>query len=474
MLGFGKKDLKIILKDFGEVSYWFSIVFLIPILLILIYQESFENVLYFIVPFLICLVLGYVLKTLFKDYHGSKEVHAFAVITLIWFVLPLIGGLPFFMSTEISFLDGYFESVSALTTTGLSVMSSAPFSVLFWRAFQGWIGGAGIVVLALVGIMHFTKKTKLFKAEMGEEKLKPSIVSTIKTIWWVYTGLTIFGIILLLLANVNVFDAVTMSMDAISTTGTANTMSGLLEFDFWGQAAIAVIMFLGGISFAVHYAFAKKDRLAYFKDIQVKIVTAITLASIFILIPKFVAMYGNAGVFDAVFHVISSITGGGFQTVTMASWDVFTKVWLAMIMIIGASAGSTCGGIKAMRFWILVKGAWWKIKEIILPKNVYFRKTIGNQKITTGEISSVGVFVILYIGLLVLSTLSINYIYGHSIEDVFLEVSSAQANTGITTGISGPGMPAGVQIILIINMIAGRIEIIPILAAVGFLLKMKG
>jgi len=377
------------------------------------------------------------------------------------------------MSTEISFVDGYFESVSALTTTGLSVMQGAPHSVLFWRSLQGWIGGAGIIVLALVGIMHFTKKTKLFKAEMGEEKLKPNIISTIKTIWWVYAGLTIFGALLLIFANVGIFDAVTTSMEAISTTGTANTASGLLEFDLTGQIITAFIMFLGGISFAVHYAFLRKDKLSYFKDVQVRVVAAITIFSVIILIPKFVALYGNIGIFDALFHVISCITGGGFQTMFLDSWDIFTKTWLGIVMVIGASAGSTCGGIKAIRLWVLIKSIWWKIKEMILPKNAYFKKTVGNHKIKEEDISAVTLFIILYIGLLILSTLIINYAYGYQIEDVFFEVSSAQANTGITAGITGPGMAWPIELILIVNMIAGRLEIIPILAAIGFLWKSK-
>lgn len=477
LMRFGRSDARLILKDFGEVTFYFSFAFLIPIIVSLIYGEGVAGITPYLYSFLICFAIGFVFKKVFytPKVH-SRDIHAFCAIVLIWLILPLIGALPYIFYENASVLDSYFESTSAITTTGLSLIGrTAPLapSLTFWRSIESWIGGAGIIVLVLVGILRYTKRSKLYEAEGREERLRPSIVNTVKRIWWIYFSLTGIGVGMLLVTNVPLFDAVNYSMSAISTTGISHGGTEFLQVNEGAQIAIAIIMLLGAMSFLIHYRFAKGEWLAYGKDIQNKVMIILLILAFLILLPRFGAMYGAAAAQQDFFHVVSAFTCGGFQTVSAAGWDSFVKLSLAVLMIIGGASGSTAGGIKIMRFWIFLKSIWWRIKKFTLPKDAYFSKKVAGNEIKDEDINTVTVFILLYILFLVIGTIFITFMGDYSASDAFFEVSSAQGNAGITSGITHPGMPAGVEGMLIINMIVGRLEIIPILAGIGFLLSIK-
>ena len=473
------KSIKIILKDFGEVTFYFSLSLFLPILISLIYRENASNIYPFLITGLIGLAIGYSIKKIFYTKEESTLIHAFIAVILIWILLPLIGAMPFTLNPNLKLplLDSYFESVSALTTTGLTMIQtqSLPNSLVFWRAFEGWIGGAGIVVLALIGITRYLSASKLMKAEGREERLRPNIINSIKVTWWVYSLLTIIGIMLLMINGLGLFDSLNLSMSAISTTGVENYFGQIEQLNSLGvEFALSIIMILGAIAFAVHYKFTKGDFKAYLKDSQTKVMLVIILIGTIALLPKFLAIYGSRGLSLDYFHVVSAITAGGFNAVSATKWNNFIKLGLASLMFIGGAAGSTAGGIKIIRFWILTKSIWWKIKEKTLPENAYFARKIDGKEVNDEEISSTYFFIILYAIFILIGTGVILFANNnYTLSNVLFEVISAQGNAGITSNLTSPSMNAITKLTLIGNMIVGRIEIIPLLFGIGFIIHWK-
>ncbi len=473
---FSKDDLKVVLRDFGEVTYYFSFSLFVPIIIALIYSEDFSAYSAFIFSALIGLLIGFIFKKLFKTTSYAREPHAIACLGLIWVVLPIIGGLPFYLHGDLNFVDSYFESVSAITTTGLTMVENRmPNSLIFWRAFEGWIGGAGIVILALIGLMHYVGGAKLFEAEGSEIRLRPNIINSVKQIWWVYSIITAFGVVLLLLTGVGLFDSVTLSMSAISTTGVENYQAQLITLNsVWTETALAVIMMLGAFPFMVHYRFLKKELKAYFRDIQVRIILAIALIATILIAPQIAGLYKSDAIRYAAFHSVSAVTAGGFNASILTSWNSFTKLVLMILMFIGGAAGSTAGGIKIIRFWLMLKSFYWSIKAKTLPSSAYFSRKIAGKEVDDSEISSNLSYVLFYITFLILGILVLSLVEtGYKFEDISFEVISAQGNAGITVGVTSQSLNVISKLMLCINMIVGRIEIIPVLAFVGFLLKIK-
>ena len=470
------KNIKVVLKNFGEITIYFSLLLSIPIIVSLIYKEGFETLFSYIIPLIIGVAIGSILKKSFHTKQQSSLMHAFITTILIWILLPVIGAVPFMLNSKLKlpFIDSYFESVSALTTTGLTMIQTQQMqnSLIFWRAFEGWIGGAGIIVLALVGITQYIKASRLMKAEGREERLRPNIINSIKTIWWVYALITIIGIALLLISGLDLFSSMNYSMSAISTTGVENYYGELEQIKNPAvEAALAIIMLMGATSFAVHYKFMKGKIKAYAEDTQTRIMIALTLIGAIIFLPQFISIYGSHALRIDLFHTISAITAGGFNAVNAANWNNSIKMGLALLMFIGGAAGSTAGGIKIIRFWVMLKSIWWKIKEKTLPEDAYFPKKINNKEVTEEEITSTYLFIILYAIFIIIGTITILYFNNnYSTTNVLFEVISAQGNAGITSNLTSATMNDITKSTLIANMIIGRIEIIPLLFGAGFLL----
>ncbi len=475
----GYSDLKIVMRDIGTILEYSSVLFLVPCIISLFYMESLTRiVVYYVFSSAIVFLSGFILRSVFSNKMDTQMKHAFLITAISWLLFTAFAALPFVFIQNSSFVNAVFEAMSALTTTGLSVMKAQlnlmPKSLLFWRSLLSWIGGIGIIVLAMVGVFTaYTRASKLIIAEGREERLTPNLKNSVMQIWWVYVLLTGIGVFLLWASGMTPFESVNYSMSAISTTGMSLTPEGLAvenhywnaigKHNYWVDISLIVIMMLGAISFSVHYLFFKrKDFRAYFRDAETRMLLFLSFLSSLMVVPKL-------GIENGIFHLISALTCGGFELVSntiIAQWDEFVKLVLILAMFVGGSAGSTAGGIKISRFIIFVKGVYWKIKETLLPKNSFFAKRFDGREIKNEQIREITFFILLYAFFIALGVMVLTF-DGATISNAVFEVVSAQSNAGISTGFTDATMPLASKIMLIFNMWIGRLEIIPVFSLFG-------
>jgi|GEM_PF-135184 len=488
---FSFSDLKVVFRDIGIVLQYSSMVFIVPLLASLAFMEEPEFAAHYFLAGAITFLLGTILKTVFATSLETRFKHALLIIALAWLVFTGLAAMPLAWIANMSFLHAYFEAMSALTTTGLSIMTStaanvplplidnAPASLILWRSLLSWIGGIGIVVMALVGIFSsYSKTSKLIIAEGREERLKPNLRNSVKEIWSIYAFLTIIGVILLFFSGMEPFEAVNYSMSAISTTGMTTTSQGLNTpnnywanagmRNYWVDISLVIIMVLGATSFYTHYLAKKGKYQYYWHDAEFRGVIVIGLIGGLMIIPKL-------GLESGLFHSFSALTCGGFELAPEAainSWDDFVKLVLIIGMFIGGAAGSTAGGVKMSRFIIFVKSIYWKVRETLLPKGSFFPKKYEGRPLSNDEIREINLFILLYIVFLVMGILVLTF-NGATIANATFEVVSAQGNAGISTGLTRVDMNPASELMLIVNMWVGRLEIIPVFSLVGFFLRFR-
>ena len=457
------RDILLISNPLGHIMQGIGVVTLIPLIIALIYGEP--HLIVFLVFGLLSIGIGSILRRMPFDGNRVKLKHGMMVASLAWLWAALIGGLCLMYTTNIDFLNAYFESMSAWSGTGISIYTDVeilPKSVLFLRSIEQWVGGLGVVIMVIgILIRPGTAAARLYKSEAREEKIKPSITGTVKTIWWIYLSYTLAGILLYLMAGMPLFDSICNAFTSICTGGMSIKNNSIGAY---GSNIIYIItmilMILGGTSFLVHYKAIKGRIVDVFKDIQFQ--AMIFIISIFSILLIFISKFTPI---DSVFFVISALstTGANIQPIsTIINWPDFTKVLIIGAMVVGMSAGSTSGAVKLIRVVTLIKGMYWEIKRLLSPQGSVITRRISAKQVGDVEIREAGSYLFIYFFFIFISWLVL-VIYGYGGLDSLFEVISLQGNGGFSMGIVSPTMPDLAQIFLIFNMWIGRIEIIPAL-----------
>ena len=369
------------------------------------------------------------------------------------------------LAINIDFLNAYFESMSAWTGSGLTIFSNVeilPKSILFLRSIEQWIGGLGVVIVVIgILIRPGTAAARLYKAEARDERIKPNIVNTVKTIWWIYLFYTVLGIILYILAGMPLFDAINNTLTNLSTGGMSINNNNIGAYNNNLIYIITMLlMIIGGTSFLVHYKALKGKVIDVLKDIQFQaMIIILTLFSILMIVNT------NLGTMNSVFNVVSALTctGSSIQpTDIMIVWPAYSKVIIIGAMMIGCAAGSTTGAIKLIRIVTILKGVYWELMRILSPVGTVIPRKISGKSVSDVEIREAGSYVFLYLIFIFISW-TILVSQGYDGLNSLFEVLSAQGNVGLSMGIVSANMPDIAQIALIVNMWIGRLEIIPVL-----------
>lgn len=388
---------------------------------------------------------------------------AIVITALAYLVFAAAGAVAFLSVTGP--VDAFFEAMSGFTTTGLSLLEPAglPPSLLFFRAFSQWVGGAGIIILSLVVLAgHGSAASRLYASEFGEENLLGSVVATARVVAAVYAGLTIAGYAALLAAGAGAFDGLLHALALVSTGGFSSFGASIGAYDSAAVEAVTMVfMVVGATSFPLLYLVLRRkqwQKLA--SDVQVRTLGAVLVAGTLVHL-GFVGWDAGA-LRDAVFHVASAATTTGFTTTDPADLPDGAKMLSVVLMLIGGGVGSTAGGLKLLRLGIALSLISWALLRLMLPREAKVPLKLGGVTITEDELRRTFALVVCYAGLVVMSALAIATL-GVPAVDALFETASAAGTVGQSVGVTSPTLPSWAKLLLAVNMWAGRVEILPVL-----------
>ena len=433
----------------------------------------------FLASALLTFAVGQGFVMLKRDDTKMQARDGFATVALTWIVLSLFGALPYVFSNVIpNYIDAVFETVSGFTTTGATVltfMEGQPKGILFWRCQTQWMGGMGVLVLALALIPKLGEgSVYLMRAESPgpiKSKLLPRLGDTAKMLYSIYVGLTAVEILCLKLAGMSWYDAVVHSFTTISTGGFSPMNASVAAYNNlvidW---IIIVFMFLSGINFSLLYFALLRNFKAVFQSEELRCYSGVTLIASALIAFSLVLQAGAAFSFktvtDAVFQVVTLMTTTGYMTADYVLWPTFAQLVLVIVMFMGGCAGSTGGGIKHIRVVLLFKNLRRDVQRILHPRQVTVIKNDGTR-VDESTMSSISLFFFAYILLLILGMLVVSW-DNIGIEAAFGASLTCISNVGPAFGILGPtanfSILSGVsKIVLSLLMLLGRLEILPLL-----------
>ena len=462
----------------GTLLMLFSFAQIFPGFLAYFFEER-EFVYNFIVTGFVTFLIGCFLFFLASEKNGDLRTKDGFIITIFfWTVLGFFGSIPFYLAEleGVSYIDSLFESISGLTTTGATVLvglDDMPKSLLFYRQLLQWLGGMGIIVLAVAVLpLLGVGGMQLYKAEtpgpLKDSKLTPRITETAKALWFVYLSMTISCSILYKYFGMSWFDAVCHAFSTISIGGFSTHDDSFAFFSNSGLRWTAIIfMVISGINFALHYlAWTKKRLFHYFYDSEVKLYLSLLTSTALI---TYLTLYFSENIYDemivdSVFQAVSIGTTTGFLTSNYSNWPLFVPIMLLIAAFIGACAGSTGGGIKVIRALILIRQGSSEITKLIHPNAVVTIK-FGRKSLDPRVSESVWGFFAVYV-----ATFLIILMFLLSQSNDFLTAFSA---VGATLNNLGPGLGAvsenykeitdGSKLALFIAMLLGMLEIFTLL-----------
>ena len=427
-----------------------------------------------IITVLVGLILWYTTRKAGKE---LRKRDGYLIVSLGWLIMSLFGTLPYLLSGAIpDFTNAFFETISGFTTTGASILNdieSLPKGILFWRSLTQWIGGMGIIVLAvailpLLGIGGM----QLFIAEapgLKPDKLQPRIAQTAKRLWLIYFGLTFSEFVLLKLAGMTYFDAMNHALTTMATGGFSTKQESMAFYSPTIQYIVIIFMFLAGTNFTLTYFGFKGNFKKIWQNeefrVYLKLVGSLSLA-IGLVIYLVADSTLEKSFRDALFHVVSIVTTTGFVSADYTSWLPGVTILFFMMMFLGGSAGSTAGGVKIVRHILLLKNGILELKRQIHPSAVIPVRL--NQRAVSQDITfNVLAFIMIYLSVTVVSTV----VMGMLGEDVLTSlgaVATSLGNIGPGIGSVGPldnfaGIPSGGKWFLSFLMLLGRLELFTVL-----------
>jgi len=465
--------VKSIINLFSILVAFFSLSLLVPLVVSFIFDDGSSNI--FITTFLLIFIpsiIAWQLTKKSKEEMGVKE--GFVIITLFWIVLSFVGSMPFYLY-GMSFVDSFFESMSGITTTGATVISglnNMPESVLFYRQLLQWMGGMGLIVLAiavmpLLGIGG----GQLYKTEipgaLSDQKLTPRIKETAQALWLIYLGLTVVCALLYFAFGMSAFDAISHSLSTVSIGGFSTHDESIGYFNSMSIEVICMIfMLLSALSYALHYfAVYKKKPLKYFHDSELRFfVSILSIVISLSLLLSIIVGFDGGSFREILFQSVSIVTTTGFVSTDYSSWPTSITFLLLIGAFIGACSGSVGGGIKSWRVLIMINHAKINIMRLVHPSAVVSLK-IGSKAVDDKVAESVWGFFSIYVICFMLLLLSL-LATGMDFESSFSAIGACLNNLGPGLGqvaetygsVSNFG-----KSILALAMILGRLEIFTLL-----------
>ena len=535
-------DLRTIVRDVGSLLSMQAVLMTASVLVALAFREFYPAGA-FVLATAITGTVGVAARRTCADAPAPKMKHGMVIAAGGWLSTAVFGALPFLFAAHLvppSVMATYvpadatwdavtvfgttsrsslvyfrhplhavFESMSGWTGSGLTMAihePSLPRAFQWWRSLIQWVGGVGVIVLTVSILARpGSGSYALYRSEAREQKIHPSIVSTVRTVWKIFLGYTVLSVVALFVAiRLSEYgsslplwragwQALNHAMTGLSTGGFSVTDNSIATYDsVLIESFLLPIMTLGAIAFPIHYAVLHdRDWSKLRGDLQTQWLFVLLGVGVVVLsiqnalsvqaVPDAFAAQGflpegiplgartTDAVRDSTFQWVSALTCTGFQSAPIGRWAEGGKLVVSGAMVLGGAAGSTVGGIKIVRGYTVARGIGWQFGRVFLPSNAVITARIGdrtlNRESMEREFNEAMVVTILWLVLLAVSSVLLVNAVGpdFSYADALFEVASAQGNVGLSTGITGPSMPAGAEAMFLLNMWVGRLEIIPVL-----------
>lgn len=452
-----------------------SVLFLLPSLVSVIYHEYDSARVFFIVALIIAIISTplAILKPKNKQMYAREGL---VIVALLWVIYPIAGALPFYISGEIPhFVDAVFESISGFTTTGSTILRDVEAlskGMLFWRSFTHWVGGMGVLVLAIAIMPSSNDSMYLMRAECAGPqvgKIVPKGKKSAMYLYIIYAGLTVLTFILLCAGGMPVFDSICHAMGTAGTGGFGIKNNGVAFYNSaYIDGVITVMMALFGVNFSLFYFAIARRFKDIWKNTELKVYVAIIAAATGLIMLNIYPLYGSVSKCFryAVFQVSSIMTSTGFGTADYTKWPEFSQMLLIILMFVGACAGSTGGGLKVQRIIIAFKSGIKSVRQTLRPKSVNVLKS-DDKTMDTATVHGVQTYLIIYLGFFLASLLLIS-LNNADFATTFSSVTTCINNIGPGLSRVGPAENFSFfsdfsKIVLSIDMLLGRLECFPVI-----------
>jgi trk system potassium uptake protein len=469
-------NTRMVLRTTGRILLFEAIMLLLPLTTSVIYKE--DTWAHFFASILVILIVGGFMSTTPTKDKKIYAKEAFAIVALGWILVSFFGALPFYLSGEIpNFVDALFESVSGFTTTGGTILvdiEKLSNGMQFWRHFTHWIGGMGVLVLFLAFLPKSEGQNMyLMRAEIPGPvvgKLVSKIGSTARILYGIYALLTSIVVVLLLIGGMPFFDSLVTSFSTTGTGGFAMKNASIGHYDsLYIDIVITIFMIICGINFNLFYLIVLGNVKEAFKSEELKWYIGVIIVFTIIITINTNPIYSN--IWEALRFSSFQVGSTGFATADYTLWPILSQILIMALMFIGACSGSTGGGIKIGRLIILFKSSLRDLKQLIHPRSVYTVKFNG-KNVEEQVINSAQSYFFLYMIVLVISIIILCF----DSFDIVTLVTAAMAclsNVGPGLGTVGPvgnfsGLSDLSKLVLSFNMLAGRLEIFPMIMIFGY------
>jgi len=475
-------NIKTILNILGAQIGILGFTLLIPAVISYVYHD--HDIQGFLISAGMAFLVGIPLWFFTKSSKSLSNKDGFLIVTAAWLITAIIGALPFYFSGTIpNITDAFFESMSGVTTTGSTIIGnpitlpnlpngieSLPHGILFWRSFIQWIGGMGIIVFAIAILpLLGVGGVQMFKAEVPgpvSDKLRPRVKETAKILWLVYVGFTTAEILLLTIGSMEIFDAICHAFTTMPTGGFSTMNASIAAWDnSFIHYIIILFMLMAGINFSLHFRAMSGELKAYSRDYEFKLyigIVAVVTFLIFILVSLSDGGFTHIKFRDALFQTVSIVTTTGYGTHDYELWSYFIQFILVALMFFGAMGGSTGGGIKLIRVFLIIKHSLMETRRLLHARAIIPIR-IGNRYIDESIIRNTLGFFLFYIAAFSITAAALTAL-GIDITSAIGASASAVGNIGPALGSFGPTdnyalLPDLGKWILSFAMLLGRLEI---------------
>lgn len=472
---------KIVFGYLGIFITIIGIITLIPMISLLFYPDELEYGISFLIPSIISFSIGIPLSSLLKarkDQSLSLRQDAIIVI-LIWIAASAISAMPFIVSGKLNFTQAIFEAVSGWTTTGLSVVNTETLEHIFilHRSIMQFFGGVGIV-LVISSALSSTFGMRLYSAEGHSDKLLPNLIKSSRLIMAIYSGYVIAGTLMYVIFGMPLFDAINHSMAALSTGGFGITPNSIADYNSISiEMVTIVLMILGTTNFGAHLLLISGKFKNFFQVGEIRFM--FLLLGISIPLISFLSLYElygsiRASLRVASFQLVSALSTTGFSTINFNTLPPLSLLVIISLMVIGGGLGSTSGGLKLYRVYLIFKTFLWNLNRNFLPRNLikeeFLIKPSGKSHIDNSEVSEANRYIFIYISFLIIGT-GVIASYGYPLDKALFEFASAIGTVGLSIGITTPNTPTLILWTEIIGMFIGRLEIYVVLVGIMKIFK---